>query len=626
MNPLLTKIFTNICRILRLVWLPVRRNMVFFVFMWLLGMLCTVFTADPHARYVRYPDPLVELTLDLYVVCVLLLLVPRCAKRWVRGTLAVLLYIIAIVDVYCFLNFQSRITPTMLLLVGETNGREAGEFFSSYLSIGTLFTKVGWLILLGAVHIAVSVCHLRPRRHAFALIRRIPYRLPLQALIGAVMLPSLIYGVHASWENKKTMWQTLNSNTIGGVERTLVRRNSNDVMYLPVYRMMFSLKSNQLIARQLDDLIEAESNAKVDSCSFTSPNIVLIIGESYNKHHSALFGYEKPTTPEQLRLARTGRLIPYTDVVAPWNLTSFVFKLMFSTYTVDDDLNIDWCNTPMFPSLFRKAGYKVDFLTNQFLPRSKEAIYDFSGGFFLNDETLSSNMFDHRNNQLYQYDEGLLHVYDSLAAKRTNDTVPRLTIFHLMGQHTEYSLRYPLARTVFHRSDYDRPDLKPREVQWVAEYDNATLYNDDIVNQIVRRFDDKEAIVIYLSDHGEEVYDGIRNKHGRVHSDRINARLAHEEYEIPMWIYFTTSYQRKHPDICRRIVEQRDQPFMSDAMPHLLLWLAGIHTPHYKAERNILSKDFDASRPRMMKKRNDYNKLDMKYYRRHGKQQQPARP
>ena len=632
MERLLT-LLRYVCRLLRCPLMPVRRNAVFFCFMWLLGMLCLVVedsVAPQPIRYshnpnLHYANPFVELTLDLYVVCLLLMLIPRKAKCWVRGTLAALLYVVGVVDVWCLVHFQSRISPTMLLLVGETNGREAGEFFSSYVTLGTLFTPVGWLVLLGLAHVAVAVWHKPLRQWIWQQLRRVPWRQPMQALAGATLLALLIHGSVAAWDNKESMWRTMNYPTIGGVEREMVRKNANDVMYLPVYRLAFSLKSNHLIAQQLDDLREAEDAATVDSCSYTSPHIVLIIGESYNKHHAALYGYNKPTTPEQQRLARRGLLVPYTDVVAPWNLTSFVFKLVFSTYTVDDDVESDWCNAPLFPTLFRKAGYEVDFLTNQFLPRSKEAIYDFSGGFFLNDEELSHSMFSHRNTRLHTYDEGLLADYDSLAATRpANDSTPRLTIFHLMGQHVEYNQRFPNGRTHFRRSDYQRPDLKQKEVQWVADYDNATRYNDSIVAQIVRRFEGKEAIVIYLADHGEEVYDGIRNKHGRVHSDKIGPRLAHEEYEIPMWIYATPTYQRRHADVWRRVRQQRSQPFMSDALPHTLLWLAGIHTPHYMPQRNILSTDFDATRPRLMKRRVDYNQLDIaNYYKHHDRPQRP---
>lgn len=40
---------------------------------------------------------------------------------------------------------------------------------------------------------------------------------------------------------------------------------------------------------------------------------------------------------------------------------------------------------------------------------------------------------------------------------------------------------------------------------------------------------------------------------------------------------------------------------MTDALPHLLLYLAGIETPTYKEEYNILSPKYNEMRPRILK-------------------------
>ena len=89
--------------------------------------------------------------------------------------------------------------------------------------------------------------------------------------------------------------------------------------------------------------------------------------------------------------------------------------------------------------MFRKAGYHVTFITNQFLPEAGEAVYDFSGGFFLNNPELSRAQFDTRNAHLHQFDEGVLEEYDSL--KREDKA--NLVILHLLGQHVMYKERYP---------------------------------------------------------------------------------------------------------------------------------------------------------------------------------------
>ena len=199
--------------------------------------------------------------------------------------------------------------------------------------------------------------------------------------------------------------------TVGQVEHELTRKDQAN-FYVPIYRLAFSAFANHLASHQLVQLEAASDKIQIDSCSYRVPNIVLVIGESYNKHHSQLYGYNKPTTPFQQELAEQGCLVPFTDVVAPWNLTSFVFKHVLSLHAIGD--SGEWCDAPLFPEVFRKAGYHVTFITNQFQSKAKEAVYDFSGGFFLNNPEMSQRQFDTRNTSLYQFDDGVLKAYDQL--------------------------------------------------------------------------------------------------------------------------------------------------------------------------------------------------------------------
>ena len=214
----------------------------------------------------------------------------------------------------------------------------------------------------------------------------------MPATFGILCLAILITSICTSWHNKEAYHKLMSGRTIGEVEHTLTEKD-HAVLYLPIYRLQFSIYANQLAAHQITQLIHAAHEVKVDSCSFRSPNIVLIIGESYGRHHSQQYGYFMETTPNQSALEKSKKLTKFTDVVTCWNLTSFVFKHMLSTYVVGD--KGEWCDYPLFPEVFRKAGYNVTFITNEFLPQAKEAVYDFSGGFFLNNPELSKLQFDH---------------------------------------------------------------------------------------------------------------------------------------------------------------------------------------------------------------------------------------
>jgi len=609
-------------------WLlsPLRTNGAFFLWMFLLGIFCGY--AELHNWEKAYDHLWAELFLDLYVICVLLSLLPERVRRWVRRALYVAFYALAVVDVYCFVKFQSTLNPTMLLLVGETNGKEAGEFLSAYVTADVLLSPVGGVLLLMVAHALTARfgCRLLGRlKRALESARHYIYSKVRARRIGhAAWLPTLKAGLPhlaalivalllawsaaACWPNKTAMARLFGYRNIGSVEHELTRKDCAQ-LYAPPYRMAFSIYANRLTAKQIDRLLVTKNRVSVDSCAFTSPQIVLIIGESYNKHHSQLYGYDKPTTPRQLERRRRGELVAFDDVVAPWNLTSFVFKHLFSLYAAGD--KGEWCDYPLFPEVFRQAGYHVTFLTNQFLPRAKDAVYDFSGGFFLNHPELSKAQFDVRNDRVHVFDEDLLDDYDRLQSRDHGAKYRgQLTIFHLYGQHVSYRIRCPKSRMKFKADDYDRPEMTARNRGILAYYDNSLLYNDSVVDAIVKRFEEKDAIVIYVPDHGEEVFGpGAEHFFGRMHSAEITARLAREEFEIPFWIWCSHRYMVNHPEIAHAIVTSRSRRFMTDALPHMLLYLAGIHTKDYRPELNVLSSDYDEQRPRIVKATADYDEV-----------------
>ena len=603
----------TIRHLLSLVAQPLRANARFFVFMYLLGCVCA-WTTLPDARGARLYDNLYpELFLDIYVLTVILTILPRRLKPWVRGLFYVVLYASSVVDVYCFVKFQSTLTPTMLLLVGETDSREAGEFLRSCVSPDILLSNVGWVLLVLVVHILSALRlrfpHFVPRNWCLlvrSVLVRVKYMMHRVRPVteGAVLL-LLIISVCTSAHNKAATVKLMSGKTIGDVEHTLTEQK-HAVLYQPIYRLAFSIYANTLTAKQIDRLVATADKVRVDSCSYRSPNIVLIIGESYNRHHSSQYGYVMPTTPRQSKLERQGRLVKFTDVVSPWNLTSFVFKHLFSLYTVGD--RGEWCDYPLFPELFRKAGYHVTFITNQFLPKAKEAVYDFSGGFFLNNPKLSAAQFDSRNTKLHEFDEDLLRDYENLQSHNSDNN---LIIFHLLGQHVQYRQRSPKDRKHFVGDDYKelKPHLNARERQTLADYDNAILYNDSVVTEIVKKFENEDAIVIYVPDHGEECYEGDMHFFCRMHSAKVDARLAHAEFDIPMWIWCSRKYIRRRPEIFREVVNSRNRRYMTDALAHMLLYLAGIHCPYYRDSLNLLSPDYDESRPRILKNTADYDKL-----------------
>ena len=597
-------------------WLfaPIEKNGAFFVFMFALGWICTQLEIMPYYLRDRGAKPYElsapELFLDIYAVCVVLTLIPSKIRLWVKALIYIFLYGVAIVDMYCYERFESTLTPTMLMLMGETNAQEAQEFLQGYLSWDVVKTNVGWILLLMLAHILWTIL-----RGILDIIRKrmiLPkanegFIFGLRVALGCLVAWMLYCSISQTWDNKVAMHRLFSYNTLGEVEHELTKKDQAK-LYIPVYRLAFGIYANRLASHQIIQLEAASQKIQVDSCSYRVPNIVLVIGESYNKHHSQLYGYQKPTTPHQMAMKADSSLVVFSDVVASWNLTSFVFKHMLSLYAVGDEG--EWCDEPLFPEVFRKAGYQVTFVTNQFQPKAKEAVYDFSGGFFLNDPKLSKAQFDARNTRTYRFDDGVLKEYDGLSKQKSEH---QLVILHLMGSHVDYRARYPQPQfRKFTPQMYNRPELTDKQKRILSEYDNSLLYNDSIVYAITQRFMDKDAVVIYVPDHGEEIFDGKPYMYGRMHGANIDYRLARNEMEIPFWIWGSPKYRENHPYGWLAIQNARHRPMMTDALPHLLLYLGGVATPLYREDLNVISPKYNEARPRILKGKTDYNQLKKK--------------
>ena len=587
---------------------PIQKNSAFFVFMYALGWMCTQLEITLHLKGAKpYELSAPELFLDIYAACVVLALIPRKVRYWVRALLYVALYSVALIDMFCYVKFESTLTPTMLMLFNETTKQESEEFLASYLNWEVISSYVGWILLLILTHIVWIFLRKQLGKMSNRIILpKVNDIIPMacKAVLGIVVAWLLVDAYNQCWDNKEAMKRLFSHNTIGQVEHELTRKDRAE-LYLPIYRLMFSVYANHLADHQIVQLEASSQKVQIDSCSYRVPNIVLVIGESYNKHHSQLYGYNMPTTPRQVAMAKEGSLVPFTDVVAPWNLTSYVFKNILSLQAVGD--SAEWCDYPLFPEVFRKAGYHVTFITNQFQSKANEAVYDFSGGFFLNNPDLSNKLFDTRNNRLHPFDAGVLQEYDNL---KKEDKEHNLIILHLMGSHLMYKARYPQKTRKFLKDDmYDRPELTKKQRMILADYDNSVRYNDSIVWAVTQRFVDKDAVVIYMPDHAEEIFDGEPYMYGRMHSANIDYRLARNEMEIPFWIWGSPKYRENHPYGWAAIQQAKNRPMMTDVISHLLMYFGGIYSPLYHEEYNIVSPAYNTKRPRILKGVTDYNQL-----------------
>ena len=125
---------------------------------------------------------------------------------------------------------------------------------------------------------------------------------------------------------------------------------------------------------------------------------------------------------------------------------------------------------------------------------------------------------------------------------------------------------------------------------------------------LLEKYAEQDVVAIYLSDHGEEVYDW-RNSCYRTNSDYMTPEIAKYQYEVPLVFYVSDTFKANHPDLLAEIVAAQHKPFISTMLPFALFHLAGISHADYKPELDILSPEYDESRHRVIREDVDYDEL-----------------
>ena len=342
------------------------------------------------------------------------------------------------------------------------------------------------------------------------------------------------------------------------------------------------------------------ANEDIVSDKSTIPYVIFVLGESNDRNHMQIYDYNLPTTPLINERYDRNEILRFNDVIACGNHTTSVMQLLFNfaekngyeyswtdnnTNSPVDEMHL-WYDEPNIFNILKNCNYHIVWLSNQ----SPYGMFGSMDEFYSKccDEIAFTEISDSFTGR--KRDEVLLPVLDESLNKSSN--LKNFYVIHLEGTHQAYSFRYPISFSKFTALDEDKPTEESRRV--TAEYDNAMLYNDHILNEIIKRFEDKEAIVIYLSDHGNEVYEG-REFAG--HSDESEGNV--HMIEVPMLVWASQSFKNNHSDKWNAMKKAVDRPYMTDDMIHSLLDLMDIKTASYDPRKSIWNDNFDSSRPRI---------------------------
>lgn len=432
----------------------------------------------------------------------------------------VIAFLMCCVDLFCVLNMNSRFGNGFASIIAGTNLSEAREFLSTFVNIDYV------LILL-------AIC---------LLFCFIPLTIKKIKTYFSIRILSIV-------------WIFLLLFSICCVLR------SPEVWKESVFGKMYMLYESANIP-QLSDY-EEEQELLIENKAQPS-TIVIIIGESFSKSHSSLYGYEKDTNPKMKRLKDNGKLLVFNHVESPATYTTEAFKSMMSTYCPEYGDSVEWYKCPTIIGIAKQSGYHTTWVSNQCMTGMFEnPIAEYAA--LCNASFFVGKQFAEMGD--VSYDEA---VFQHIGKRDSHEK--KMLFVHLMGSHEVFKERFPEERVKFVEGNYE--DFPSQQRQVLADYDNSVLYNDSIVSEIIKLYEEEEAVVLYYSDHALDLYESSPNYYG--HSIQGNPISVKKGKQIPFMVYMSDRYKKRFPGIESSLQANIDTAFGTENLIYLLMDIMGV--------------------------------------------------
>lgn len=486
-----------------------------------------------------------EFFITTAVICLIILLLfqkIKVLKEIVIKSFFYLSFILFVIELFLLKNFNYLISPPVVQILLETNKNEAMEFLQTYLNI-----KIFVIIFIICFIVKAILKKINKKEKIFKERRKNTLLLKIIKAVFAVVF--LIKAVDIKSDLKIFSFNRVLKSIEAGME---------------------NIKEYKEISENLDkNIISIISN------NSEIKNIILIIGESTGRKHMGLYGYPIETNPLLKKLEKSGNVYKFTDTISPHAHTIPSIKKILTFYNFESTKK--WYEYNNIIDIMKKAGYETYWFSNQ---ESSGVYGNLSAALGSRSEIIKfTNLKSSGSESENLYDEEVVKLSDKYIKNGLNK---KFIIYHLLGTHAKYRNRYPEEFSVFENKNHN-----------IAEYDNAVLYNDFVINEIISRFKNEETVLFYVSDHGEEV-DDFRNFRG--HSEENGSRYM---IEIPFVIYFSDKFKEKYPEIIKDIEKSLNVPYMTDDLIHTILDIVQIKTEEFDETRSIINEKYNSSRKRI---------------------------
>ena len=487
--------------------------------------------------------------------------------RVLAALIGVVLWACSMASLGYFFIYQQEFSQSVIFIMFESNVSEAGEYMTQYFA--------WWMVAAFLAHTAVGY---------WLWTRLRPVYLPRgQAWVAAAVIVVAVVGY-------PLVKQTLRAgNFAKGLEK-LEDRIEPAVPWqmLVAYRRYGEQLENMQGMLHSASKIKPLSNLK-DTVTNQPATLVLVIGESTNRQRMSLYGYPRETTPELDKLK--DQLSVFDNVITP---RPYTIEALQQVLTFADEENPDlYLSTPSLVSMMKQAGYKTFWITNQqTMTKRNTMLTTFSEQA---DEQVYLN--NNRNQNAAQYDGDVIAPFNKALA----DAAPRkLIVVHLLGTHMSYQYRYPSTFDKFKDRKGVPDGVRDDQLPTYNSYDNAVLYNDFVVSSLIKDYakSDPNGFLLYLSDHGEDVFDSP----GHSTLGRNEAKPTAPMYTIPFMAWASPKWRESHD---WSFAKDLGRPYSSSHLIHTWADLAGLNFDELDRSKSLVSDSF---KPRPLMIGNPYER------------------
>lgn len=301
--------------------------------------------------------------------------------------------------------------------------------------------------------------------------------------------------------------------------------------------------------------------------AINAPDVIFVIGESLRADHLPMNGYDRNTMP---LLSTDTLLINFSDLYSEFTNTNVSVPALLTRYSPKDpDASF---SEQSFITLYKNAGYNTAWFANQNLTRYYS--------YFANEaDTL---IYCNDGKSIFHYDQSLdtdiLLPFKEWYDKK--DAEPRLAVIHTIGSHWWYPTHYTKEDAQF------IPVVKHKEIaalnhdEIVNSYDNTIIATDRFLHQLKQLVAERNAVIFYISDHGE-----LLGEDGRYLHDGAQPPL-----HLPAsLVLYTTTYGQNFPVVIDSLRNSSSKRVDSKMTFHTVLRLGHLSTPVLNNDSTFLN-------------------------------------